>query len=89
LGVQIPSGHPLRVGLYLLDWDGATGGFGLRDEAVTVTDLLGDILDTLDSGQFTNGEYVSWVFSGTVILTLQRESGANAVVSGVFFDPPN
>lgn len=87
LGVLVPAGTTERVGLYLLDWDGATSGLGIRDEAITVTDALGDTLATADSGQFTNGEYVSWQVSGAVTITLQRESGANAVVSGVFFDP--
>lgn len=87
LGIQVPAGVTERVGLYLLDWDGATSGLGIRDEAATVTDALGDTLATADSGQFTNGEYISWLVSGAVTITLQRESGANAVVSGVFFDP--
>jgi hypothetical protein len=87
LSVQTPGGHPLRVGLYLLDWDGANSGFGLRDETITVTDIFGDTLDAVDSGQFTNGEYMSWVVSGAVTITAHRTSGANAVISGVFFDP--
>lgn len=87
LGVQVPAGSSERVGLYLLDWDGSTSGFGVRDETITVTDALGETLATADSGQFTGGEYLSWRVSGAVTITVQQVTGANAVVSGVFFDP--
>jgi hypothetical protein len=72
-----------RISLYLLDWDGGGG----RQESVTVTDVLGNVLSGADSGAFANGKYLSWDVSGSVSFTVTSTAGANAVVSGLFFGP--
>jgi hypothetical protein len=44
------------------------------------------VLDTRSVSSFTNGEYLQWAISGSVAIKVSRVSGANAVVSGLFFD---
>ncbi|MFC9331568.1 NEW3 domain-containing protein [Kitasatospora sp. NPDC057015] len=75
-----------RIGLYLLDWD--SGSTNPRQETVTITDSLGNVLTTVASGTFTGGKYLSWDIAGTVTFTVQSTAGANAVISGLFFGPP-
>ncbi|GAB3847842.1 hypothetical protein ACFPIJ_14060 [Dactylosporangium cerinum] len=79
--VQISDGQTHKVSLYVMDWDGG----GVRRQSITVTNLDGDTLDTLDAatvGTFAGGTYASW----TVTFTVQVSAGANALVNGVFID---
>jgi subtilisin family serine protease len=70
--------------LYLLDWGGST-----RVEQVTITNAAtGAVLDTETVSSFNAGVYLKWTVSGNVLITITRTSGANAVLSGLFFDPP-
>jgi hypothetical protein len=69
--------------LYLLDWGGNT-----RGEQVTVTNAVtGTLLNTEWVSSFHSGVYLEWAVSGNVLFTITRTTGANAVLSGLFFDP--
>jgi hypothetical protein len=46
----------------------------------------GTVLDTRTISSFHNGIYLSWNVSGHVRFRVTCLSGANAVVSGLFFD---
>ncbi|MBO0865403.1 MAG: hypothetical protein J2P16_10065, partial [Mycobacterium sp.] len=89
LNISVEDQTPHRISLYLLDWDGGTpSGQGVRQESVTVSDSIsGTQLDAVDSGNFTDGEYLSWNVTGDATFTFHVEAGANAVVSGIFIDP--
>ena len=83
ISTYLTDGNPHQFALYLLDWDSTT-----RAETITVTDATtGAILDirVLPAGSFTNGEYAVWTVKGNVNFQVTRNSGANAVVSGIFF----
>jgi Right handed beta helix region len=83
ISTNLTDGNPHQIALYLLDWDSTA-----RAETVTVTNATtGAILDTrvLPAGTFTNGEYAVWTVTGNVKFQVTRNSGANAVVSGIFF----
>jgi len=72
-----------RIALYLLDWDSTT-----RSETISILDAHSDaVLDTESFANFHGGEYVSWEISGDVIIRVTRTGGANAVGSGILFDP--
>jgi uncharacterized delta-60 repeat protein len=76
-----------RIAFYLLDWDSQG-----RSETVTVSDATsGQVLSTTDVTSFSQGKYLVYNLSGHVKVTISNDAGsANAVVSGVFFDPvPN
>jgi hypothetical protein len=77
------TGGTHQVALYILDWDG-----GNRSERVDVLDAVsGKLLDSRTVGGFGGGEYLVWDLGGRVLVRLTRQSGPNAVLSGLFFDP--
>jgi hypothetical protein len=51
----------------------------------------GAVLDTETVSSFTAGQYLNWAISGNVLNTITHTAGAgpNAVLSGLFFDPPS
>ena len=58
-------------------------------ESISIVDANTNIvLNTEAYANFHNGEYAVWNISGHVLIQITRTGGANAVVSGVFFDPP-
>jgi hypothetical protein len=70
--------HQLAV--YCLDWDNEN-----RSETITVLDAVTNaVLDTRTVSNFSKGVYMVWSISGNVKLQVVRNSGFNAVVSGVF-----
>lgn len=83
INVNLTDGNTHRIALYLLDWDSTA-----RSETVTILDAHSDaVLDTESFAGFHGGEYVSWEISGDVTIRVTKTGGANAVVSGIFFDP--
>ncbi len=85
MDVHLTDGLSHQVAFYVLDWDNKS-----RSETISVTDdSNGSVLDTRSSiTGFSNGEYLVWTVSGNVTFTVTLISGDNAVVSGLFFDPP-
>ena len=47
----------------------------------------GAVLDTETISSFSSGVYLEWAVSGNVLITITRQAGANAVLSGLFLDP--
>src|ERR1700735_2159164 len=69
------------VALYMLDWDNQG-----RAEQVQVKDANSNaVLDTENVSAFTNGVYLFWNISGSVVFDIAPTAGPNAVVSGFFF----
>ncbi len=80
--VNLTDGNAHRLGLYLLDWDSAA-----RAETISIADATsGVILSTQTFSSFHNGIYAVWDIQGSVKITVTKTAGANAVVSGIFFD---
>lgn len=72
--------HPFT--LYLVDWDSTT-----RAETIYVTDsITGKLLDVQHVTAFNGGEYLQWQIGGHVKVQVSCDAGANAVVSGMFFN---
>ena len=83
--VNVASGQAYNLELYMLDFD-ALG----RAETVTLSNAnTSAVLNTQSVSNFTSGEYIDWTISGNVLITFTRTAGANAVLSGLFFDPAN
>lgn len=73
---------PHQVALYCMDFD--EGG---RQQNVEVIDrATGAVLDSRVLAGFDHGAYLVWNIKGDVTLRVQRLSGHNCVVSGVFID---
>jgi IPT/TIG domain/Glucodextranase, domain B/Bacterial Ig-like domain (group 2) len=84
LDVNITDGHAHQFSLYAVDWDSQG-----RSQVVQVLDAATEaVLDTETLSTFTSGVYLVWTISGHVRINLIDMTGPNAVVSGVFFDPP-
>lgn len=84
LDVNITDGHAHQFSLYAVDWDSQG-----RSEVVQVLDAATEaVLDTETLSTFTSGVYLVWTISGHVRINIIGIAGPNAVVSGVFFDPP-
>jgi uncharacterized protein (TIGR03437 family) len=73
-----------QIALYCVDWDPAG-----RQQTVDILDANGNVLNTqsLTTG-FGGGVYLVWNVSGHVTIRVTLTAGVNAVVSGLFFDPP-
>jgi hypothetical protein len=80
--LSFTSAYSGNLHLYAMDWDSTA-----RRESIVVNDGSGP--RTIDlSSEFKNGAWVSFPISvaaaGSVTITVNREAGSNAVLSGVF-----
>jgi hypothetical protein len=83
--VNITDGQTHKVGLYALDWDIAN-----RTQRVDVLDATtGAVLHSHTMTGFQHGTYMNYDIKGSVVFRFTRTAGSNAVVSGLFFDPPS
>jgi hypothetical protein len=83
--VDITDGKAHDLALYFLDYQGGNG----RAETVQLTNAAtGALLGTETVSSFSNGVYLQWEITGNVLITFTKTAGANAVLSGLFFDPP-
>jgi len=84
IDVNLTDGSTQQMSLYFLDWDNAG-----RSEKVELLDAAsGAVLNTQQISSFTNGKYLIWDISGHVTIRITSLVTQNAVVSGIFFDPP-
>jgi hypothetical protein len=83
VNVNLLDGQAHVITFYVLDWDSVW-----RSERVQLVDAAtGSVLDTQTVSSFHGGVYLSWQVSGNLVITVTHTGGANAVVSGLFFDP--
>jgi RHS repeat-associated protein len=79
----ITDGNVHQIALYALDWDRSG-----RTETIQILDgTTGTVLDTRSASSIGNGEYFIWDISGNIKINVTLTGSANAVVSGVFWDP--
>jgi hypothetical protein len=84
IDVNLTDANTHRIALYLLD------SHQSRTETISILDATsGRVLDTEAFPSFINGQYAVWNVTGHVLIQIQWTGGANAVVSGIFFDPPS
>ena len=81
--VNVTDGKTHDIELYLLDYDANN-----RSEQIQLSNAgTGAVLDTENVSNFAGGVYMNWTISGNVLITFTHQTGYNAVVSGLFFDP--
>ena len=83
--VDLTDNQEHDISFYALDWDGNNS----RSEQIQI----GGANNRGDTGhrdhlEIHAGVYLKWAVTGNVIITVTSLSGANAVLSGLFFDPP-
>ena len=78
-----------QVAFYLLDYDGGSSGGGTaRSEQIQIVDPANhQVLSMETVNNFSGGTYLVFNITGNVTVNFTSLAGANAVVSGVFFDP--
>jgi glucose/arabinose dehydrogenase len=80
--VNFTDSQPHQVALYSVDWDNLG-----RAQRVEIRDAVtGAVLDSRTFTAFSGGQYVVWQLMGHVTIHVTCTAGANAVVSGLFFD---
>jgi hypothetical protein len=73
-----------RVGVYFLDWDSTE-----RTQTVEILDAAsGAVLSSQSVSNFSQGTYLFWEIKGNAAIRISKAGGANAVLSGLFFDYP-
>ncbi len=83
LDVNLTDGNPHKISLYLCDWD--SGG---RVETITIVDAGSQAaLSTQTFSSFAGGVYQVWNIQGHVQIKVIPNSGINAIVNAIFFDP--
>jgi hypothetical protein len=82
INVNLTDGNTHQIALYLLDWDSTA-----RSETISIVDAVSNaVLFTGPFSSFHNGEYAVWSVRGHVLIQITKTAGANAVVSGAFFN---
>jgi len=82
VNLNLTDGHIHKISIYLLDWDSSS-----RSETITVLDASSHtVIATESFSSFHNGVYAEFDISGNVQIEITNAGGANAVVSGIFFD---
>ena len=80
--INLVDGAAHQVGVYVVDWDAAN-----RSERLEVRDATSDaLLDSRTVTGFQGGQDLRWNISGHVKLRVVNVGGANAVISGLFFE---
>src|SRR5262249_46550464 len=82
--VNLTDGQAHYLALYFLDW----GTNNARQERVQLKNSAGTVLDTETLTAFSGGVYLVWSISGHMTIQVTQLAGPNAVVNGLFFDPP-
>ncbi len=84
VNVDMTDGQSHVLSLYALDWDSRG-----RSEQIQISDgATGAVLDTETVSSFRGGTYLTWAVGGDLVIKVTNEAGLNAVLSGLFFDPP-
>ena len=82
IDLNLTDGRAHQVALCFLDWDST-----VRTQTIEVQDAdTGELLDSQDITDFGDGLYLVWDIKGHVIFNVIHTGGANAVISGLFFD---
>lgn len=83
LNINLTDGRTHRVAVYLCDWDNN----GRAQTVEVINAANGAVLNSQSVTAFSGGQYLIWDIKGQVRLRFTRSTGANAVMSGLFFGP--
>ncbi len=78
-----------QLAIYVLDFD-ASYYAGPRTQKIEILDQAGRVLSRRFLGSFEKGKYLIWNVKGYIQVKVTALDGTygNAVLSGIFFDPP-
>jgi hypothetical protein len=84
LDVNLTDGQPHELSLYAVDF----ASQGLTEQVQILSAATGATLDTKTLWSFSGGEYLQWAVSGNIVIQVTKLTGPDAVLSGLFVDPP-
>ncbi len=84
VNVNMVDGQTHDLSVYAVDYENA----GRTEQIQILNATTGAVLDTRVISSFTGGIYLQWEVSGNVTIKVTCLAGPNAVLSGMFFDPP-
>ncbi|HZW34270.1 MAG TPA: hypothetical protein VFF52_26340, partial [Isosphaeraceae bacterium] len=84
IDVNLTDGQAHDLALYAVDWD----NLGRSEQIQLSSATTGAVLDSETVSSFRGGVYLQWNVSGHVVIKVTNLGGCNAVLSGLFFDPP-
>ena len=82
--VDLTDGQAHDLAIYLMDYPSE----GCIEQVQVSNAATGAVLDTETISNFSGGIYLQWKLSGNVLITFTWEAGPNAMLNGIFFDPP-
>jgi hypothetical protein len=82
--VNFTDGQAHDIALYAVDFDEN----GRSEQIQIINASTGAVLSTETISSFVEGVYLDYTVSGNVAIKVTRLAGTNAVLSGLFFDPP-
>lgn len=83
IDMNITDGQAHQVALYVIDWD-----HGNRSQSIDVVDVATDtVLTSITVGDFDDGVWLVYDLQGHVRFDFTTVQGANAVLTGIMFDP--
>ncbi len=84
VNINLTDGQAHDIAVYALDWP----DYGRSEQIQVSSASTGAVLDTETISNFNDGLYLQWQITGNVIIKFSGMGGTNAVLSGLFFDPP-
>ncbi len=84
LNIELKERRPYRVALHLVDWDRLGRSIAVEMFDASSLKLLAPVQVIKDH---TNGVYLVYEYDQSVRFRIQQIRGANATLSGIFFDP--
>ena len=82
--ITLNDGNPHQVALYLSEF-----AVNSRDLSVEIADPnTGEVLDIRRAHGLSEGKYRGWDIQGAVQVSISVNIGANAILNGIFLDPP-
>ena len=82
--MNLSDGQTHDLELYFLDWDNQ----GRTEQVQISSAATGTVLSTRSIASFGSGVYLDYAVSGNIVITITTTSSHNAVLSGLFLDPP-
>jgi PKD repeat protein/methionine-rich copper-binding protein CopC len=88
INVNLTDGQTHDLELYFVDWDTTARSEQVRFSSGSSGAQL-NTLSTETVTSFHSGVYLDWAISGNLVITVTQLAGINAVLSGLFLDPPS
>ena len=85
LDLNMPDCNSHNIAMYFLESDMFTNVYSDKIEIFDAA--TGSLLSTQSASSFSKGKYLVWNIKGHVHISFTKSGYANAVLSGLFFDP--